>query len=707
MDPAINNEIDRHYVTIKNHFTGQFHLNESKEITNRPITRDPLLQPLSIRGLVLKNRVMSTSHASSMDDDGMPAERYQRYHEEKAKGGLALSMFGGSSNVAPDSPSIFHQLDVSTDQVIPYFQDFASRIHQYGAALMCQITHLGRRGDAQVGHWLPTIAPSPVREDLHRNFPREMDRHDINRVVKAYGQAARRCREGGLDGIETVATSHLIGQFFSPRTNRRKDEFGGSYENRARFALMVHEEIRQNVGDEFVVGMRITLDEGEGGLRFDETMEIAAILKREGAVDFLNCNVGRMDTWVSVVEEDMPGMSSPLAPHLDKVGLFRREIGLPVFHAARIADVATARHAIRSGQLDMVGMTRAHIADPQIVNKIARGEEDRIRPCIGASHCLHKKPHCLHNPASGRETLLPMEVTPSDNPGRRVVVVGGGPAGLEAARTAAARGHDVVLFEALAQLGGQVLLAARAGWRRDLISVIDWRVRELELLGVDIRTNLYAEATDVLAENPEVVFIATGGLPAMQSFPGAELSETSWDILAGTVRPAKNLLICDGTGRHEATSCADHLSARGHSVTLATIDPLVAEEVGYADQVIFRKHLYEQGVKIVPDSRITALHRVRDQLIATLVNTLTSETTKIGADQVVVEGGTDPLDDLFFELKEQSQNQGITDVDALASWAPQPEFEDGGFLLHRLGDAVTSRSIHAAVLDAYRIAVSI
>ena len=533
--------------------------------------KDPLLQPLTIRGLTLKNRVMSTSHASAMDDQNMPALRYQRYHEEKAKGGLALTMFGGSSNIAPDSPSVFNQLNVGTDEVIPYFQEFSQRIHQHNTALMCQITHVGRRGDAQAAQWLPTIAPSSVREDLHRNFPREMDQYDIDRVINAFGQAALRCKEGGIDGLETLAGGHLIGQFFSPLTNFRSDGFGGSIENRTRFALLVHQEIRRQVGDDFVVGMRLTLDEGEGGLRFDEVMQIAEILKREGAVDFFNCMVGRMDTEITLVEENMPGMNRPLAPYLDKVGAFRREIGLPIFHAARVTDVANARHAIREGMLDMVAMTRAHIADPQIVNKITRGEEERIRPCIGASHCIYKKIHCIHNPASGRETLLPMEVPVSDAASKRIVVVGGGPAGMEAARVAAARGHKVVLFEAAPKLGGQIRLAAKTTWRKDLIQIVDWREAELDKLSVDVRCNVYAEAADVLAENPDHVFVATGGMPAEQTLPGAELAISSWDILSGDVRAEQDVLVCDHTGRYEAVATADMLSVKGHRVTLGSI----------------------------------------------------------------------------------------------------------------------------------------
>ena len=673
-------------------------------INTENLAKDALLQPLTIRGLTLKNRIMSTSHASAMDDQNMPALRYQRYHEEKAKGGLALTMFGGSSNIAPDSPSVFNQLNVGTDEIIPYFQEFSERIHQHDAALMCQITHMGRRGDAQDGQWLPTIAPSAVREDLHRNFPREMDQYDIDRVVKAFGQAARRCKDGGLDGLETLAGAHLIGQFLSPMMNLRSDSFGGSVENRTRFALMVHEEIRRQVGDDFVVGMRLTLDEGPGGTRFDESLKIAEILKREGAVDFFNCMVGRMDTEITLVEENMPGMNRPLAPYLDKVGEFRREIGVPTFHAARVTDVANARHAIRDGLLDMVAMTRAHIADPQIVNKIMRGEEDRIRPCIGASHCLYKKIHCIHNPASGRETLLPMEVSVSETPGKKVVIVGGGPAGMEAARVAAERGHKVVLFEAAPKLGGQIQLAAKTNWRKDLIQIVDWREAELDKLNVDVRCNVYAEAADVLAENPDHVFVASGGMPAEENLTGANLAISSWDLLSGDMKAQQDILICDHTGRYEAVATADMLSDKGHNVTLATIDANTATEMGYADRIVFHKRLAAQGVETLAYLKLSGVHKDGNRLVATLMHELTAQTQDIITDQVVLETGTDPLAEVFFELREGSANKGVTDVDAMANWSSQPDTHQG-YTLHLLGDALTSRSIHAALLEAYRLAV--
>lgn len=668
---------------------------------------DPLLQRLKIGHLELKNRIMSTSHACGADDGGMPAERYQRYHEEKAKGGLALTMFGGSSNVAPDSPSVFNQLRVDNDRVIPYLQEFSERIHSHGTALMCQITHLGRRGDATADYWLPTIAPSAVRETLHRSIPREMDEHDIQRVVKSFGQAARRCYEGGLDGLETHAGAHLIGQFFSPHTNRRTDKYGGSVENRMRFALMVHEEIRKNVGSGFLIGMRMSMFEDRGGLSQEDAIEIATILQREGAIDFLNCVFGRMDTTLALAEYNMPGMTEPLAPFLERMRDIKAAVSLPLFHAARIVDIATARYAIREGLLDMVAMTRAHIADPQIVNKITRGEEHRIRPCFGACHCMHKKPSCIHNVATGRETELHQVILRSDSPAKKIIVVGGGPAGLEAARVAAERGHQVTLIEAASKLGGQILLATKATWRRDIISLIDWRITELEHLGVDVQLNQYIETEEVLALQPDVVIVATGGLPDFGNLVGQEHGVTTWDILSGEVQPAEQVLVYDGTGRHEAASCAQFLAAKNSRVTLATIDDQVVAELGYAERAAHRKALYKNKIAIKTDLVLSEITKQGNRLTAVLSNDLTDEITTIETDQIVIERGTMPNNELFESLRVNSDNQGVTDIDALLALQPQPRRQEDGHVVYRVGDAVSSRSLHAALLDAYRIAVAL
>ncbi|OYU50413.1 MAG: N-methylproline demethylase [Rhizobiales bacterium PAR1] len=675
-----------------------------------PARHDPLLSPLTIKGITFRNRVMSTSHACGLESGGMPTERYQRYHEEKAKGGIGLTMFGGSSNVDLDSPNIFRQLNVGTDAIIPYLQEFSDRIHQHGTKLMVQITHLGRRGEPYADNWLPTIAPSPIRETLHRSFPREMDLHDIRRVTKAYGAAARRCRDGGLDGIETLAGGHLIGQFLSPKTNHRTDGYGGSLANRCRFALEVLEEIRKQAGNDFLVGMRFIIDEGDpDGIDTAEGIGIAQLIEKSGMLDFFNAIYGKMDTELALAVDNMPGMASPIAPWLAAVGAFKREVTLPVFHAARISDIATARHAIAEGLLDMVAMTRAHIADPHIVRKIEAGQEHLIRPCVGATHCQSPyRPHCLHNPATGRETTLGHEV-PSAPHRRKIVVVGGGPAGLEAARVSALRGHSVVLFEAANKLGGQVLLGARATWRKDLVGLIDWRASEIERLGVTVRLGHLAEAEDVLAEAPDAVIIATGGMPDLDWLEGSEHCTSVWDMVSGGISPAGTVIVYDGTGRHPAPQTAELAAMAGRQVSLVSLDAQLAHELTYAERIIWKKRMHELQVPMTFDHEIVGVRREGNRLTATFRNMATRALVERIADQVVIEHGTLPADGIFHALKSQAVNDGVTDLEALIAGTPQPRTlrPEARFELHRVGDAASSRNIHAAVLDSLRLCLAI
>ena len=339
---------------------------------------DPLLQPFELKNLTLRNRVVSTSHEPSYTEDGMPKERYRLYHEEKAKGGIGLTMMGGSAVVAPDSPAAFGNLHVYKDEIVPWLRELAYGVHEHGTAVMCQITHLGRRTSNYDGDWLPVVYPSPLREPAHRAFPKVAEEWDMDRIVRAYADATARCREAGLDGVEIEAYTHLLDAFWSPLTNHRDDEFGGSLEDRMRFPLRVIRAVREAAGPEFAVGIRMSFDEEmPGGLEREEALAIAHLVVAEG-VDFISVIRGYMAS-DEALSRVIPPMGTPVAPHLEFAGEIKRAVGVPVMHASRINDVATARHAIRDGLLDLVGMTRAHIADPHIVAKIQAGEEDRIR----------------------------------------------------------------------------------------------------------------------------------------------------------------------------------------------------------------------------------------------------------------------------------------------------------------------------------------
>lgn len=680
------------------------HVTEAAASSSAKPRIDPLLEPFQLKHLRLRNRIISTSHSISYGVDGKPMQRYQLYHEEKAKGGIALTMFGGASNVAADSGSVFGQLYVGDDTIIPYFREFADRVHRHGAALMCQLTHLGGRTHWRADNWLPVIAPSRFREPLHRAISKEMDEHDIGRVVQAFAAAARRCQESGLDGIEVLAHGHLVGQFWSRHTNRRTDAFGGSLENRCRFSVRVLEAIRGAVGDRFIVGLRMPIDENfDDGLSEAECREIAQLHEERGLVDFFNLNHGRIDTAWGLATF-MPGMAGGLAPFLEKVGRFRRHLKRPVIHACRITDLATARHAVRDGLIDLVGMTRAHIADPHIVHKLEAGQEERIRPCVGATYCSTYR-LCIHNPATGREATIPQVIAKATGRPRKIVVVGAGPAGLEAARVCGERGHKVVLFEAADRVGGQVVLAAKVPSRRDLVGIIDWRKSEIERLGVRLRLNAYAEAADVLAEEPDDVVIATGGVPDIDHEEGAEHCVSVWDVLAGSVAVGGEALIYDGTGDHSALSCAQALAQQGTRIDFVSRDEYPGQDVGYLERPFFLKTLYERSFTVSVLTRLVRVESIGNRKRVVLCHELSEREEERICDTVIVERGTRPNDKLYGELRPLSRNDGVVDIEALvASRVQDVQINPAGkFRLMRVGDAVAARDIHAAIFDSLRL----
>ncbi|HEV8390503.1 MAG TPA: NADH:flavin oxidoreductase [Dongiaceae bacterium] len=673
---------------------------------------DPLLQPFQLKHLTLKNRVISTSHEPAYSEEALPKARYRLYHEEKAKGGIGMTMIGGSSIVAPDSPQAFGNLYVGSDAIIPWFKELTAGVHKYGAAVMCQITHLGRRTSWSKEHWLPVIAPSSVREPAHRCFPKEMEDWDFTRVVSAYGAAARRCRDGGMDGIEIEAYGHLFDAFWSPNTNERADEYGTqSLENRLRFSFDVLREIRRQAGADYIVGLRMVVDETiENGLTKSDGLAIAQRMAESGLIDFINVIQGYIGS-DEAISHVIPGMGTPAGPHLDLAREVKRLVKLPVMQAARVNDVATARHAITSGAVDLIGMTRAHMADPHIVAKIMRGEEQRIRPCVGAGYCIDRlyqgaEALCLHNPATSREATMPHVITPTTGAKKKVVVVGAGPAGLEAARVSAARGHQVVLFEAADKPGGQVLLAAKLQRRREILGIVDWLAAEVALAGVDCRFNRYAEASDVLAENPDIVVIATGGLPNAGRLKfGAELATSPWDILAGQVPVAPEVLLFDDHGAHEGLTLAEFAVNQGARLDYVSPERAAGIDIGGINYPAYFKALYAAKTTFTLNHRLKGIRRDGNKLVAVLANDYDKSETERRTDQVIAEHGTLPAAEVYFELKDGSANRGEIDIDALIANRPQAlaRNKSGRFQLFRVGDAVSSRNIHAALYESLRL----
>ncbi|RYH02550.1 FAD-dependent oxidoreductase [Salipiger sp. IMCC34102] len=677
------------------------------------MSNDPLLQPYQLKHLTLRNRIMTTSHEPAYPEDGMPKERYAAYHAERAKAGVALAMTAGSAAVSKDSPPVFNNILAYRDEVVPWIRNLTDTCHDHGCAVMIQLTHLGRRTAWNKGDWLPSVSSSKHREPAHRAFPKLAEDWDIERIITDFADATERMKAGGMDGIELQVYGHLLDQFWSPLTNDLDGPYGGAtLGSRMKLVTDVLTGIRKRVGDDFIVGLRYTADEAEaGGLTEEDGLEISRRLAQSGMVDFLNVVRGRIHTDPAMTDL-IPIQGMKTAPHLDFAGRVKEATDLPVFHAARIPDVATARHAVAVGKLDMVGMTRAHMADPHVVKKIMEGREDDIRPCVGATYCLDRiyqagDALCIHNAATGRELTMPHAIEPAPTR-KRIVVVGAGPAGLEAARVAAERGHAVTVLEAQSEPGGQIRLTAQNPRRREMIGIVDWRMAQCAARDVEFRFNTWAEASDVTALTPDVVIVATGGLPNTELFESGkeqDLVVTAWDMIAGDMKPGQNVLIYDESGDHPGLMAAEVAANAGATVEIMTPDRTFAPDIMAMNLVPYMRALQDKDVTFTVTRRLVDVQRDGNRLKAVIGTDYSDLKTEKTYDQIVVNYGTLPMDELYFDLKPLSSNGGAVDYDALINGREQ-DMQRGpqdGFQLFRIGDAVSARNTHAAIYDALRL----
>ena len=682
---------------------------------------DPLLTPFSIGSVTLRNRIISTSHEPAYTDDGMPGDRYRRYHVEKARGGLGMTMIGGSAIVSRDSPAAFGNIDLSTDEVVPWLRKLTDEVHALDTRVMIQVTHLGARSSNFTGDWLPLVSSSRYREPAHRSFAKEAEDWDLDRIIADYAQAARRVAEGGIDGLELQHWGHFMDSFVSPWLNHRDDEYGGSLENRLRVPLRLIDAVRAAVPPDFVVGIRMSMDQlRDDGLTSEDAIAILRQYADHG-IQFVSITGGRIES-DRALAESIPGMGTPSAPFLELCRTVRAAVDIPVLHATRIADIPTARYAVADGCVDLIGMTRAQIADPHLVAKMAAGQEDDIRPCVGANACLDAiyvsgSAHCIHNPATGREQTLPQSVRslgPSPRP-RRVVVVGAGPAGLEAARVTAVRGHDVTLLEASDTHGGQLAIAARSERRRDLIGIVDWRLQQVRKNGVDVRFGVYADEETVQSLAPEVVIVATGGVPDTEVCTGSEHVLDVWDVMTSPVTAGQHVLVFDDHGSYPALDAVERLARGGAEVIYSTPERTIAVDVGSMNSPAYLRLMAEHGVQTRLTERLIAVEETEAGLRATLRSEYADTDAVLDVDAIVVDHGTIPNDELYWGLREGSRNRGAIDHDAFvdplgalrlresAGSDGDSAPDDERYALFRIGDATTSRNVHASILDALRL----
>jgi len=648
-----------------------------------------LFTPLALGPVVVRNRIVFSAHLTNYAQDGAPSEQHTAYYEARAAGGAGLIVTEEHSTHPTDWPyeKMIHGFDPA---VIPGYRRITDAVHRHGTPIFAQINHNGGQGSSMYSR-LPLWAPSPVADPLFREVPKAVDAAEIDEIVDGYARVAGHCVEGGFDGIELQCShSSIVRGFLSPATNRRTDDYGGSLENRSRLLLRLVAAVRRTVGGDVALGVRLCGDELiEGGTTLEDALWVARALEATGAVDYLNTSIGVATATLYMIEASM---QVPPAYALWIASALRKAVSLPVIGVGRFKDPLQADRALRDGHADLIGVVRGQIADPDFAAKARAGHASWIRACLSCNQeCvgrmgLNRWLGCIENPRAGREAIA-LAAPPSAR--RRGGVVGAGAGGMQAAIAAARRGHQVDLYEAQDQPGGQVRVAASVPSRAELGDLVRNQLAEASRLGVRFHFGQRAGADLVVAAGADAVVVATGALPERPWWAGtaARVLDVR-EVLEARASPAGRVLVVDELGFHQATSVAELLADRGCALEVVTPAMVVGQDLGVTlDQETWWMKAAAKGISETTDTIVTGLVEREDGALSVeLQQHTTGLASERVVDWVVCASPPRPDDGLWRELRDRL--------------AP-------GIALERVGDCVAPRRAHAAVIEGDRVGASL